>query len=81
MIQQICLTTYVHIWETPTFWSNSYLLKIEKDYFAENKNTFLTKNDDGDLNFKPRKPIDHQNDLHILCLPFELVFENEDAIF
>ena len=78
MIQQICLTTYVHIWETPTFWSNSYLLKI--DYFAQKK-SFLTKNDDGDLNFKPRKPIDRQNDLRILCLPFELVFENEDAIF
>ena len=64
--------------ETPTFWSNSYLLKI--DYFAQKK-SFLTKNDDGDLNFKPRKPIDRQNDLRILCLPFELVFENEDAIF
>ena len=66
------------IYETPTFWSNSYLLKI--DYFAQKK-SFLTKNDDGDLNFKPRKPIDRQNDLRILCLPFELVFENEDAIF
>ena len=68
------------IYENPTFWSNSYLLKIEK-IILQKKKSFLTKNDDGDLNFKPRKPIDRQNDLRILCLPFELVFENEDAIY
>ena len=67
------------IYETPTFWSYSYLLKTEK--IILHKKSFLTKNDDGDLNFKPRKPIDRQNDLRILCLPFELVFENEDAIY
>ena len=79
MIQQICLTTYVHIWDSNIL---KQFLPVEnrKDYFAQKK-SFLTKNDDGDLNFKPRKPIDRQNDLRILCLPFELVFENEDAIY
>ena len=81
MIQQICLTTYVHKWD-----SNILKLflpaEIKKEYFAkkEKKNHFPQKvmmviwisSLESQLTVKM---------IYTFCLPFKLVFENEDAIF
>ena len=77
MIQQICLTTYVHIWDSNIL---KQFLPVEnrKDNFAEKKIHSSQKmmviwisSLESQLTVKM---------IYVFCLPFELVFENEDAI-